>query len=68
MRVSDLTGDYIFVVDSQDVKALRERLAKSEQAFNSYFAEVGDGEYKTVYGMRGIVPLLDNRLTLCKQA
>lgn len=69
MRVGELdaTGqEFVFIVDCQDVEAIKECLPQRFRAYDSYFAAIADGDYQTVYGMQGTVPLLTNHLTLCR--
>lgn len=53
--------DLIFVSDSQDVEAIKEHFGNHSDIkdFDSFFVEVGDGEYTEVYGMEGIIPHYD---------
>lgn len=56
-------NDLTHVVDSQDVQALKEHVGKKANAYDSFLASVGDGDYKEVYGMEGTVPHLSKRVT-----
>jgi hypothetical protein len=53
MQVKDIPADFIFVSNSQDVEPLNEEFNTD---YDSFFVQVGDGEYTGVYGMSGIVP------------
>ena len=53
--------DLVFVSDSQDVEAIKEHFGNHPdiEDYDSFFVEVGDGEYTEVFGMEGIVPHYD---------
>jgi hypothetical protein len=59
LQVSDMDDDLIFVSDSQDVQAIKSELGKQAKRFDSFFVAIGEGEYLTVYGMQGTVPISD---------
>lgn len=53
-------GDQIaFVSDSQDVEPIKDSLGADAQEFDAFFVEARDGEYRAVWGIHGIVPILD---------
>jgi hypothetical protein len=54
-RVGDLGQGWHFIVDSQDVAALRESCGLDDK-YPAYFALLGDGEYEAVYGITNTVP------------
>ena len=65
IKASELdTGDMIFVSNSQDVKAIKDQFKgmRAINSFDSFFVEIIDGEYNSVYGMVGIIPWMTNNL------
>lgn len=60
--------DLQFISDSQDTAAIRFDFGPEWDGFeyDSYFVRVDDGEYKEVWGMCGIVPLLSKLVTKLK--
>lgn len=62
-NVSDIQGDnkLEFVSDSQDVRPINDMYGTD---YDSFFVEIGDGDFIRVYGMRGIVPYLDKSLEI----
>jgi len=61
VRDLDNRDDLIFVSDSQDVQAIKEYFGNPPELedFDSFFVKIEDGEYTEVYGVEGIVPLLE---------
>ena len=55
MTVKDIEKDdkLVFINTDYDVQEINDFLNTD---YDSYFVEVGDGEYKRVYGMYGTVP------------
>lgn len=64
--VESISSEYIFISDSQDVKALKESITSEEELIlmdcDSFFVKVNDGNYESIYGMLGIVPYLDKKV------
>lgn len=61
--VRNLRPGLRFISDSQDVEAIKEHLGPEASGYDSFFVEVADGDYKEVWGMVGIVPHLDKRVS-----
>jgi hypothetical protein len=57
--------DLQFISDSQDTAEVRFDFGPSWDGFeyDSYFVRIDDGEYKEIWGMCGIVPLLSKLVT-----
>lgn len=55
MKVREVPESCQFVTDSTEVDHLNRQI-DGGASFDSFFVEVGDGEYTRVYGMYGIVP------------
>lgn len=55
--MSSVPDDHQFVSDSQDVEAIKGNLGVIAQEFDSFFVKIQDGDYVSVYGLEGIVPL-----------
>ena len=64
MRVADLEDrkDFQFISDSQEVNEVKVYFGEIATEFDSFFAQVVDGEYGEVFGMFGIVPYLTKPL------
>lgn len=56
--VNQIPEEAIFVSDSQDVIEIKNIVGEKAEPYDSFFVIVGDGEYKAVWGMVGIVPYL----------
>ena len=65
LRIDELRPGLQFVSDSQDCAAIRFDFGPSWEGFeyDSYFVRVADGEYKEIWGMRGIVPFNGKSVT-----
>lgn len=59
MTVSELNPELIFVLDSQDVKSVKEYVGESAREYDSFFVGQREGEYTEVWGMFGILPYLN---------
>jgi hypothetical protein len=70
MRVRDLPEDAVLVQDSQDRLAVLESvgLAHLADSYPTLFVEVGDGEYRRVWGIERFVPHLDEKVDLLWEA
>jgi len=70
MRVRDLPEDAVLVQDSQDRLAVLESvgLAHLADSYPTLFVEVGDGEYRRVWGIERFVPYLDEKVDLLWEA
>jgi hypothetical protein len=70
MRVRDLPEDAVLVQDSQDRLAALESvgLAHLADSYPTLFVEVGDGEYRRVWGIERFVPYLDEKVDLLWEA
>jgi hypothetical protein len=66
MRVKDLPEDAVLVQDSQERLAVLESvgLAHLADSYPTLFVEVGDGEYRRVWGIERFVPYLDEKVDL----
>lgn len=64
--VNNLGPDFQFVVDSQDVQAVKEHFGPDSLAadYDSFFVKIENGDYVAVYGMSGIVPYLSKLVRL----
>lgn len=63
MPVEFMPKHLTFVSDSQDVKFLCEYFGHIASGYESFFVEVGEGDYLQVWGMMGIVPSFDKYVT-----
>ncbi len=70
MRVRDLPEDAVLVQDSQDRLAVLESVGPAHLAdsYPTLFVEVGDGEYRRVWGIERFVPYLDEEVELLWEA
>ena len=70
MRVKDLPQEAILIQDSQDRLAVLESIGLADLAgsYPSLFVEVGEGEYRRVWGIERFVPYLDEPVTLLYEA
>jgi hypothetical protein len=70
MRVRDLPEDAVLVQDSQDRLAVLESvgLAHLADSYPTLFVEVGDGEYRRVWGIERFVPYLDEEVEVLWEA
>jgi hypothetical protein len=70
MRVKDLPEDAVLVQDSQDRLAVLESvgLAHLADSYPTLFVEVGDGEYRRVWGIERFVPYLDEEVEVLWEA
>ncbi len=70
MRVRDLPEDAVLVQDSQDRLAVLESvgLAHLAEDYPTLFVEVGDGEYRRVWGIERFVPYLDEEVEVLWEA
>jgi len=59
MQVKDLPDTLQFISDSQDTEAVKKDFGAE---FDSFFVEIGDGDYLIVYGMYGIIPYLNKHV------
>ncbi len=69
MRVRDLPSEALLVQDSQDRRAVLESVGLGHgpgldlealvREYPTLFVEVGEGEYRKVWGIRRLVPYLD---------
>ena len=61
MTVKDIEHDdkLIFVDTDYDVQEINNLLNTD---YDSYFVEVGEGEYKRIYGMYGIIPYINKTI------
>lgn len=65
IQVNQLTDSHKieFVSNSQDVAAVEDYTpVETHNLYDSYFAEVQDGDYTQIWGMSGIVPYLTKSL------
>lgn len=62
MLVRDLPKDAQFVSDSQEVAAVDYHTGNQPGDFDSYFVQIGDGDYAAVWGMYGTVPHLTKKV------
>jgi len=65
MKVENISIDAFFLSDSQDVAPIKEHFGEKAEEFDSFFVLLefdangnATGDYKEVWGMHGIVPLL----------
>jgi hypothetical protein len=70
MRVRDLPEDAVLVQDSQDRLAVLGSvgLAHLADSYPTLFVEVGDGEYRRVWGIERFIPYLDEEVDLLWEA
>jgi hypothetical protein len=70
MRVRNLPEDAVLVQDSQDRLAVLESvgLAHLADSYPTLFVEVGDGEYRRVWGIERFVPYLDEEVEVLWEA
>ena len=69
MRVKDLPQEAILVQDSQDRLAVLESIGLDlGEDYPTLFVEVGQGEYRRVWGIERFVPYLDEPVTLLYEA
>jgi hypothetical protein len=69
MRVKDLPQEAILVQDSQDRLAVLESIGLDlGEDYPALFVEVGQGEYRRVWGIERFVPYLDEPVTLLYEA
>ncbi len=70
MRVKDLPQEAILVQDSQDRLAVLESIGLDHlvEEYPTLFVEVGQGEYRRVWGIERFVPYLDEQVTLLYEA
>lgn len=66
MKIKDLNNrtDLTLVTDSQDVQAINDFLGWNDWEFQGYFVATQDGDYKAIYGFKGIIPDLNKDVTL----
>jgi hypothetical protein len=65
MRVKDLPQEAILIQDSQDRLAVLESIGLDlGEDYPTLFVEVGQGEYRRVWGIERFVPYLDEPVTL----
>lgn len=61
MKVKDVPESFVLLQDSQEVKAVLERLGVEAERASSYgclFVRIEDGDYEEVYALEGFVPYL----------
>ncbi len=70
MRVRDLPEDAVLVQDGQDRLAVLESvgLAHLADSYPTLFVEVGNGEYRRVWGIERFVPYLDEEVEVLWEA
>jgi len=70
MRVRELPEDAVLVQDTQDRLAVLESvgLAHLADSYPTLFVEVGDGEYRRVWGIERFVPHLDEEAEVLWEA
>ncbi|MGC8876532.1 hypothetical protein [Thermus sp.] len=70
MKVKDLPQEAVLLQDSQEVRAVLEGLGLEElyPEYPSLFVEVGEGEYRAVYGLRRFVPYLEEPVEVLYRA
>jgi hypothetical protein len=70
MLVKDLPESALLIQDSQDRQAVLESigLAHLGEDWPTLFVEVGEGEYRRVWGIERFVPYLDEPVTLLYEA
>jgi hypothetical protein len=70
MQVRDLPEDAVLVQDSQDRLAVLESVGLAHLAdfYPTLFVEVGDGEYRRVWGIERFVPYLDEEVEVLWEA
>ena len=69
MRVKDLPEEAILIQDSQDRQAVLESIGLDlGEDYPTLFVEVGQGEYRRVWGIERFVPYLDEPVTLLYEA
>jgi hypothetical protein len=69
MRVKDLPQEAILIQDSQDRQAVLESIGLDlGEDYPTLFVEVGQGEYRRVWGIERFVPYLDEPVTLLYEA
>ena len=66
MKVSELSEEFQLINDSHEIAEIRDFLRLDMNDCDSLFVKCGEdgGDFDTVYGFEGIVPLLDKTLTL----
>ena len=54
----DLSDAYILLTNSQDIDSINDYFGQvcKDENFSSFFVDVGDGDYNTVYGCPYAVP------------
>ena len=60
-KVKDIPQDFMFINNDIEVAELKSNLkGLRDSSFNSFFVKIdSDCEYKSVFGMNGIVPYLE---------
>lgn len=66
MRVKDIPEEAVLIQDSQERRAVLEHLGLEEllEVYPTLFVEVGNAEYRRVWGLTSFVPYLDARAEL----
>jgi len=66
MKVQDLNKDYIYVQDSQDIKAILEMVGQPgpTKDYGCLFVDVWEGEIWEVWGLESNIPYLHMELDL----
>lgn len=69
MLVRDLPESALLIQDSQDRKAVLDSIGLDlDEDYPTLFVEVGQGEYRRVWGIERFVPYLDEPVTLLYEA
>jgi hypothetical protein len=69
MLVRDLPESALLIQDSQDRQAVLESIGLDlGEDYPTLFVEVGQGEYRRVWGIERFVPYLDEPVTLLYEA
>jgi len=70
VRVKDIPEEALLIQDSQDRFAILESvgLAHLAEEYPTLFVEVGDGEYRRIWGLQRVVPYLEEEVELLWEA
>ncbi|WP_033399355.1 DUF6839 family protein [Thermus islandicus] len=65
-KVRDLPQGVVLIQDSQEIQSVLEHIGWPEAAewYGCLFVELGDGEYRRVWGVERFVPYLEERAEL----
>lgn len=62
--VSMIPLEFQFISDSQEVEPIKDYVGGKAEEFDSFFVLIENGDYKEIWGMYGIVPMLYKPLVL----